>query len=347
MINRKEMYSQKVSLDYDIPVICMKKVLGGDLKESMKVAKSFHKFGVVIVKDERVSDKDNAVFLDTMEQYFEQSQEKKRQDIRPELYYQVGATPSFTEQPKNHCNKIVPGIDRPVTLCPPSKDAKWRFFWRIGKRPPKTQFPELNAEQVIPESFSNTWKSVMDTWGHKLYQSVWDISEALAVGLNMPAHHFQQYMLYGPHLLAPTGTDLQKFGKLGTVMAGYHYDLNFITCHGKSRYPGLYIWLRNGKRIPVHIPEGCLLMQAGIQLEWLTGGYIKAGYHEVIVSKDTQAKLIEKEIKKESLWRVSSTFFSHCRSDAWLEPYNDNKNYPKIQVGTQVQNELKNINLKQ
>jgi len=30
------------------------------------------------------------------------------------------------------------------------------------------------------------------------------------------------------------------------------------------------------------MPEGHLLVQCGKQLEWLTGGLIKAGYHEVI-----------------------------------------------------------------
>jgi hypothetical protein len=55
-------------------------------------------------------------------------------------------------------------------------------------------------------------------------------------------------MQYGPHLLAPTGSDLHvhKYGKKGTVLAGYHYDLNFLTIHGKSRFPGLNIWLRDG-----------------------------------------------------------------------------------------------------
>lgn len=57
-------------------------------------------------------------------------------------------------------------------------------------------------------------------------------------------------MLHAPHLLAPTGSDLNKY-KLGTIFAGYHYDLNFITIHGKSRFPGLFAWLRDGTRFRV------------------------------------------------------------------------------------------------
>ena len=51
---------------------------------------------------------------------------------------------------------------------------------------------------------------------------------------------------------------------IGTVLAGYHYDLSFITIHGKSRYPGLYIWTREGKRVSLEIPDGCLLVQVDI-----------------------------------------------------------------------------------
>jgi isopenicillin N synthase-like dioxygenase len=87
--------------------------------------------------------------------------------------------------------------------------------------------------------------------------------------------------------LSPTGSDLQKYGK-GTAFASFHYDLNFLTIHGRSRFPGLYIWLRNWKRVPVKIPPGCLLLQAASMFEHLTGGYVLAGYHEVVYSDATE-----------------------------------------------------------
>ena len=49
----------------------------------------------------------------------------------------------------------------------------------------------------------------------------------------------------GEHKLAPTGSDLNKY-KVGTIFAGYNYDFNFLTIHGKSRYAGLFAWLRTG-----------------------------------------------------------------------------------------------------
>ena len=37
----------------------------------------------------------------------------------------------------------------------------------------------------------------------------------------------------------------------------------------------------------VKVPDGCLLVQAALQLEHLTGGHITAGYHEVVVVEET------------------------------------------------------------
>lgn len=79
------------------------------------------------------------------------------------------------------------------------------------------------------------------------------------------------FKFQGPHLLAPTGSDLRRYGQEGTVFAGYHYDLNFLTIHGRSRFPGLNIWLRNGQKVQVKVPVGCLLIQTGKQVRLYCG----------------------------------------------------------------------------
>ena len=97
-------------------------------------------------------------------------------------------------------------------------------------------------------------------------------------------------LFISPHLLAPTASDLVKYNEKDTILAGFHTDLNFLTIHGRSRYPGLHIWARNtGQRILVRFPPTgrYLLVQAGKQLEHLSGGLVKAGYHEVVVNEST------------------------------------------------------------
>lgn len=177
------------------------------------------------------------------------------------------------------------------------------------------------------------------------------VAEMLACGFGWKKETLTSLMKNGPHLLAPTGSDLGKYGELGKIMAGYHYDLNLLTIHGKSRFPGLYVWLRDGTKILVKVPDGCLLLQAGKQLEWLTGGYILAGFHEVVVSKETLASIEKAKEAKRILWRVSSTLFSHIASDNKLKPLHDFETkeslekYPEIYAGDYVQNELKAIKL--
>ena len=69
-----------------------------------------------------------------------------------------------------------------------------------------------------------------------------------------------------PHLLGPTGSDLKSYGQEGTVLAGYHYDANFLTIHGRSKFPALNIWVKNGQKVEGSVPEGCLLVQTGKQV---------------------------------------------------------------------------------
>jgi len=317
-----------------------------------KIAKLLHHFGFLLVRDPRVNYTHNATFLDMMEQYYEQPDEKKAGDIRKELSYQVGITPERTERARDHCSSVakMDAAEKPETLCPPDLDNKLRFFWRIGERPEKTEFAGLNADPVVPAAFPQ-WTDVMNTWGGLMLQAVNTVAEMAAIGFGLPVDTFTSLMKFGPHLLAPTGSNFNKFGKLGTVLAAYHTDLNFLTIHGASRFPGLSVWTRGGKKLNVKVPAGCLLVQAGQQFQYLSGGYVLAGFHEVIVSEATVAAIETAKKAGRSLWRVSSTLFSHIASDNVLQPLGHflteetRGKYPAIKAGEQVKQELAAIKL--
>jgi len=78
---------------------------------------------------------------------------------------------------------------------------------------------------------------------------------------------------------------------------------------------------------------------------------LEAGFHEVIVSQKTQEVIAEKKAVQESLWRVSSTLFSHINSDDMLEPLgrfaipSAKAKYPSMLTGHQVRQELALIEL--
>lgn len=118
----------------------------------------------------------------------------------------------------------------------------------------------MNAEPVIPKGFPE-WSEVMDMWGNKMLATLHEIAGMAAEGFGLKKDTFHKAMRFGPHLLAPTGSNFNNYGKVGTVLAGYHYDLNFLTIHGKCRFPGLYIWLKDGRKMLVRVPDGCLLVQ--------------------------------------------------------------------------------------
>ena len=93
------------------------------------------------------------------------------------------------------------------------------------------------------------------------------------------------------------------------------------------------------------------MIQAGKQIEYLTGGHVIAGFHEVIVSSNTKNTIDQRRAAGKSLWRVSSTLFGHLQSDQILEPLGhfktpeSSEKFPPKFVGDQVRDELRSINL--
>lgn len=339
--------------------------------ECTKAAEALIAYGALIVRDSRVTEQHNEKFLSLLEDYFAQPTEVLQQDERAEFGYQVGVTLENTEKPKcavdEPCLRVIerlaPG-ERPLDIGGHLPDPKCRFFWKMQTPPPyPTAFPSLNMPNVVPGAFTGTWEPTLETWGRRMKDAVEGLARMAAIGFGLDQETFTDAGKYGPHLLAPTASDLTKYRTKDTILAGFHSDLNFLTIHGRSRYPGLNVWARNsGKRITVKVPAGrYLLVQAGKQLEHLTGGLVKAGYHEVIVNDGTLGAMerMRTEHPTRPLIRISSTFFWHLSSDFELKPITqlaeaaaaknaldeDTTTYETMKVGTQVQNELKHIAL--
>lgn len=111
--------------------------------------------------------------------------------------------------------------DAPVTECPPLADSKWRFFWNIGERNPEPGAEFDLYPNISPKGFPE-WEHTMNNWGNKLLGATETTAQMAAIGFKLEENTFTQKMKYANHLLAPTGSDLNKFD-VGTVFAGYHY----------------------------------------------------------------------------------------------------------------------------
>lgn len=168
----------------DLPVIDLDIYLNNPLsstavqEESARAARALITYGALVLHDSRVSESDNEVFLDLLEDYFAQPDETLKHDERPELGYQVGVTLENTEKPKcavdEPCLRVIERLapaERPLDIGGHQPDPKCRFFWRMGEPAPyATEFPGLNAENVIPEtpSIEERWTPIMETWGKSM-----------------------------------------------------------------------------------------------------------------------------------------------------------------------------------
>ena len=55
----------------------------------------------------------------------------------------------------------------------------------------------------------------MEDWGVQIKRAVAGVSEMLAVGFGLERDDLTRAAEFGSHLLAPTATDLKKYGKEG------------------------------------------------------------------------------------------------------------------------------------
>jgi hypothetical protein len=144
----------------------------------LQAAEALITYGALLLQDSCVSEDDNATFLDLLEDYFSQPLSELKKDERPELGYQVGVTLENTEKPKcavdEPCLGIIARLEpdqRPLDISAHQPDPKCRFFWRMGDMPPyETQFPALNASNVVPqaESLKGRWPPIMEKWGSSM-----------------------------------------------------------------------------------------------------------------------------------------------------------------------------------
>lgn len=165
----------------ELPIIDLDVYLSNDPSsaavqaECKKAADALIQYGALVLHDSRVAAKDNEDFLDLLEDYFAQPEDVLRRDERPELSYQIGVTLENTEKPKcavdEPCLDIIARLapdQRPLDISAHNPDPKCRFFWRMVEAPPyETQFPGLNAANIVPEAahLKERWTPTMDRWG--------------------------------------------------------------------------------------------------------------------------------------------------------------------------------------
>ena len=73
--------------------------------------------------------------------------------------------------------------NRPLTLCPPEKDLKWRYFYRIGEDNDKASY--FDQAQIIPKDIPN-FSDVLEDWGNEMLGSIRIVLEMLEKAMELP-----------------------------------------------------------------------------------------------------------------------------------------------------------------
>jgi isopenicillin N synthase-like dioxygenase len=285
-------------------------------------ARAFKEVGVVIVKDPRFDHERGQFVRDETVRFYRQPDEVKRRYIRADTGRNLGWVEPFQESAgkRDEFRALVPPEHAPSVWT--DRDPKERWSQPSGKRPEFTEYPEYNVkEPLVPAGFED-WVRESALWASEMIVSCFTAVDMFSIGADMRDPTLLRELLdCGPHLFAPTGCDLSKYGKPGTVIANWHSDMGFMTGHGKSNFPGLRVWTRDNRRIPARVPDGHLILQAGRQFAICTGNQVHPGRHDVVATED-MIPGIERDFDLGLVpWRVSLTEFVHVASDKMLQPY--------------------------
>jgi isopenicillin N synthase-like dioxygenase len=304
------------------------------------ILKSFHETGILIVKVSDKTTKVNSDFIDLMERYSKLPEETRMKHVHKEAHYQVGLTPSFTEMPRDNC-------DVAITLGaikPKARDPKMRWFHRTTPVEENTEFTDVTGQNVIPDEFPE-WSERFNDLGDVFMDVLFKVNEKLSLEIGTDLN---ELVNGGNHLIAPTIMPLENIiGTENKIVAGIHNDISYQTFHGRGRFTGLNIWTRDGTKIAIKVPENCILIQAGRQLQYITNGYILGGFHEVIITEETEKQYYKALHEGRSTTRISSTFFSHINSDKVMQVlpqfYTEGceEKYPPIKEGAWLRSMLR------
>ena len=84
----------------------------------------------------------------------------------------------------------------------------------------------------------------MDNWGYQMVNSTLLAAEMAAIGMGLDKDTFTKKMHQGPHLLAPTASDLQKFEKHASNLID---QLRKTFTFKEGGFPGVMIFNYEGE----------------------------------------------------------------------------------------------------
>lgn len=308
-------------------------VVSGDERSPefvLTVGQAFRDIGFVFLRDSEITAKLPRIYAE-FKKTFDLPYWMKAQYSHPEIFYQRGWTPPFTEE-AIACR--APGIGK--------KKADAKENWFMGPvlepgHPLKTQYPGLYADNIWPEEAPELSAAMAELYAD-LDRAGRKILVAVERCLGLPDGFFEGVLRDAPSVMRAIHYPPVSPEMVGNIVWGcMHTDINLVTVLPPSTRSGLRIRRRDGEWIPGAAPADCVIVQVADMLDYLTGGELMSAAHEVKAPEQPTTE-----------GRISAAHFMHARSDVMLEPKVDGPDaaaYPPITAGDLLYKRLKAIGL--
>ncbi len=176
------------------------------------------------------------------------------------------------------------------------------------EHPLRRRFPLLYPEPVLPEPLVPGITAVLGRFHRAIAELQRRVLRVIATGLGAHVDIFDAVVAEAPTLTrAVRYPPMEQAPAAGHLWAAAHGDINLITALPRATAPGLQV--RVGEQwLDALAPEGQVILNSGLMLEWLSNGRIPTGWHRVVAPPGWGAE------------RLSVVQFCHPRPSTVLAP---------------------------
>ena len=227
----------------------------------------FRAFGFVALTGHEVGPALTAPAYEAIARFFALPDAVKRQYIVEGSGGARGYTPFRTEHAKDQ------------------HDPDLKEFWHVGR-----ELDEVRAGIAPPTALRpNVWPREVPEFGpalRALYRALDALGarvlSGLACAFDLRADWFADKIDHGNSILRPLHYPPLAEGAPRGVRSAAHEDINLITLMIAAAEPGLEILARDGRWLPIEVPEGHVIVNIGDMLQRLTNHELPSTTHRVV-----------------------------------------------------------------
>lgn len=222
------------------------------------------------------------------------------ESLLDEAYGLLGAFFALDDWEKEFCS--VAGTNGQAGYTPPlvetpekTEVADWKELFHWGSRLPGShplvqRYPDRYPEPMMPDLLVPGIGKVLTELHERMLRFAHEIAAKIGEALGLHGDYFAEMLRDGPVVNRATWYPPMALAPSAQhVWAAEHQDFDLLTVLPRATAPGLQVLGVDGEWHPATPPEGCAVVNAGMVLERLTGGFARAAVHRVIADPDHSA----------------------------------------------------------